>query len=103
MGIGFPFLGEANPLGISLFAAIFDLLCKIVSGDERSRLGLDAHWRAVDDAESLSSKQTRQPRPALVFALAGVGALRLGRRFTLRLALIATTVVAVLLGMAVGL
>jgi hypothetical protein len=41
--------------------------------------------------------------PALVFALAGVGALRLGRRFTLRSAIIATTVVAGLLGMAVGL
>ena len=41
--------------------------------------------------------------PALVFALAGVAALRLGRRFTLRSALIATAVVAGLLGMAVGL
>jgi hypothetical protein len=40
--------------------------------------------------------------PALIFALAGVGALRLGRRFTLRSAIIATTVVAGLLGMAVG-
>jgi len=39
--------------------------------------------------------------PALIFALAGVGALRLGRRFTLRSAIIATTVVAGLLGMAV--
>ncbi len=39
--------------------------------------------------------------PALIFALAGVAALRLGRRFTLRSALIATTVVAGLLGMAV--
>ncbi|QDT72467.1 hypothetical protein [Lacipirellula limnantheis] len=41
--------------------------------------------------------------PALVFALAGVACLRLGRRFTLRSAIIATTVVAGLLGMAVGL
>jgi hypothetical protein len=41
--------------------------------------------------------------PALVSALAGVGALRLGRRFTLRSAIIATTVVAGLLGMAVAL
>jgi hypothetical protein len=41
--------------------------------------------------------------PAFVFALAGVCALRLGRRFTLRSAIIATTVVAGLLGMAVGL
>jgi hypothetical protein len=41
--------------------------------------------------------------PALIFALAGVGVLRLGRRFTLRSAIIATTVVAGLLGMAVGL
>ena len=41
--------------------------------------------------------------PALVFALTGVAALRLGPRFTLRSAIIATTVVAVLLGMAVGL
>ena len=41
--------------------------------------------------------------PALVFALAGVGALRLGRRFTLRSALIATTVAAGLLGMVVAL
>ena len=38
--------------------------------------------------------------PALVFALAGVGILRLGR-FTIRSALIATTIVAVLLGMTV--
>ena len=41
--------------------------------------------------------------PALVFALAGIAALRLGRRFTLRSAIIATTVVAGLLGMAVAL
>jgi hypothetical protein len=40
--------------------------------------------------------------PALVFALAGVASLRFGRRFTLRSAIIATTVVAALLGMAVG-
>ena len=39
---------------------------------------------------------------SLLFALAGVAALRLGRRFTLRSAIIATTVVAGLLGMAVG-
>ena len=39
--------------------------------------------------------------PALIFALAGVGVLRLGRRFTLRTAIIATAVVAGLLGMAV--
>ena len=38
---------------------------------------------------------------ALVSALAGVASLRLGRRFTLRTAIIATTVVAGLLGMAV--
>ena len=38
--------------------------------------------------------------PALIFALAGVASLRLGR-FTLRSAIIATSVVAVLLGMAV--
>lgn len=41
--------------------------------------------------------------PALVFALAGIGALRLGRRFTIRSAIIATTAVAGLLGMAVAL
>ncbi len=41
--------------------------------------------------------------PALIFALAGVASLRLGRRFTLRSAIIATTIVAGLLGMAVGL
>jgi hypothetical protein len=40
--------------------------------------------------------------PALIFALARVAALRLGRRFTLRMAIIATTVVAGLLGIAVG-
>jgi hypothetical protein len=40
--------------------------------------------------------------PALIFALAGVAAQRLGRRFTLRSAIIATTVVAGLLGMAVA-
>ncbi len=39
--------------------------------------------------------------PALICALAGAAALRLGRRFTLRSALIATTVVAGLLAMAV--
>ncbi|MBL9162088.1 MAG: hypothetical protein JNL18_05020 [Planctomycetaceae bacterium] len=39
--------------------------------------------------------------PALVFALAGIASLRLGRRFTLRSAIIATTIVAGLLGMAV--
>ena len=39
--------------------------------------------------------------PALIFALAGVGVLRLNRRFTLRSAIIATAVVAGLLGMAV--
>jgi hypothetical protein len=36
--------------------------------------------------------------PALIFALAGVASLRLGRRFTLRSAIIATMVVAGLLG-----
>ena len=41
--------------------------------------------------------------PALIFVLAAVAALRLGRRFTLRSAIIATTVVAGLLGMAVAL
>ncbi len=41
--------------------------------------------------------------PALIFALGGVAALRLGRRFTLRSAIIATTVVAGLLGMAAAL
>jgi hypothetical protein len=41
--------------------------------------------------------------PALIFTLAGVASLRFGRRFTLRSAIIATTVVAGLLGMAVGL
>jgi hypothetical protein len=41
--------------------------------------------------------------PALIFALAGVAALRLGRRFTLRSAIIGTAVVAGLLGMAVAL
>ena len=40
--------------------------------------------------------------PALVSAIAGIAALRLGRRFTLRSAIIATTVVAGLLGMAVA-
>ena len=40
--------------------------------------------------------------PALVFALASVGILRLNR-FTLRTALIATTIVAALLGMVVAL
>lgn len=40
---------------------------------------------------------------ALVFALFGIGALRLGRRFTLRSVIIATTVVAGLLGIVVAL
>ena len=39
--------------------------------------------------------------PSLIFALAGVASLRLGRRFTLRSAIIAMTVVAGLLGIAV--
>ena len=39
--------------------------------------------------------------PALICALAGVGVFRVGRRFTIRSAIIATTVVAGLLGMAV--
>jgi hypothetical protein len=39
---------------------------------------------------------------ALIFTLAGVAAMRFGRRFTLRSAIIATTVVAGLLGMAAG-
>ncbi|WP_145432026.1 hypothetical protein [Lacipirellula limnantheis] len=39
--------------------------------------------------------------PALIFALAGVAAVRLGRQFTIRSAIIATTIVAGLLGMAV--
>jgi hypothetical protein len=41
--------------------------------------------------------------PALIFALAGVASLRHGRRFTLRSAIIATTVVAGLLEMAISL
>jgi hypothetical protein len=41
--------------------------------------------------------------PALIFALAGVGVLRFRRQFSIRSALIAVTVVAALLGMAVGL
>ncbi|MBL9161898.1 MAG: hypothetical protein JNL18_04055 [Planctomycetaceae bacterium] len=38
---------------------------------------------------------------ALIIALAGLAALRLGRRFTLRSSIIATTLVAGLLGLAV--
>ncbi|WP_152101008.1 hypothetical protein [Lacipirellula parvula] len=41
--------------------------------------------------------------PALVFALAALSAVRLGRRFTLRSALVGTSVVAALLGMVVAL
>lgn len=41
--------------------------------------------------------------PALVFALAAVAAMRLGRRFTLRSALVGTSVVAALLGIVVAL
>ena len=41
--------------------------------------------------------------PAIIFALAGVASLRLGRRFTIRSAIIATTVVAGLLGIAAAL
>lgn len=41
--------------------------------------------------------------PALIFALAGIASLRLGRRFTIRSAIIAMTVVANLFGMAVAL
>lgn len=64
-------------------------------------------WRlaAFDQAISRSGQFGVQPRavhfplwyPALIFALAGIAALRLGRRFTLRAAIIATTVVAILL------
>jgi hypothetical protein len=39
--------------------------------------------------------------PALIFALAGVGVLRFRRQFSIRSALVATTVVAALVGMAV--
>ena len=38
--------------------------------------------------------------PALIFAIAGVAALRFRRQFSIRSALIATTVVAALIGMA---
>ena len=41
--------------------------------------------------------------PALIFSLAGVGVLRFRRRFSIRSALIAVSVVAALPGMAVGL
>ncbi|WP_172991951.1 hypothetical protein [Lacipirellula parvula] len=41
--------------------------------------------------------------PALVFALATVAAIRIGRQFTLRSALVGMSVVAALLGMAVTL
>lgn len=41
--------------------------------------------------------------PAIIFALAGVAALRVSRQFSIRSALIAVSVVAALLGMAVGL
>ena len=41
--------------------------------------------------------------PAIVFAFAAVGTLRIGQRFTIRSALFATTVVAVLLGIVVTL
>ena len=41
--------------------------------------------------------------PALIFALAGVGVLRFRRQFSIRSALITTTVVATLVGMAVAL
>jgi hypothetical protein len=65
-------------------------------GDENGRR-FGAVWR-----DSIWAINFPVLYPALVFALAGVAALRLGRRFTLRSALIATTVVAGLLGMAVG-
>ena len=39
--------------------------------------------------------------PALIFALAGVGVLRISRRFSIRSTLVATTFVAALIGMAV--
>ena len=70
--------------------------------------GSQKHWLA-DDLEQRQFGRfvdmilfpTRYP--ALIFALAGVASLRLGRLFTLRSAIIATTVVARLPGMAVGL
>jgi hypothetical protein len=53
---------------------------------------------AVDDKHSLYFPLWY---PALIFALAGAASLKLGHRFTIRSAIIATTVVAGLLGMAV--
>ncbi|MBA4107932.1 MAG: hypothetical protein C0485_19545 [Pirellula sp.] len=41
--------------------------------------------------------------PPIIFALAGAGVLRVSRQFSIRSALIATTVVAALIGMAVTL
>jgi hypothetical protein len=60
-------------------------------------------WRLESGRFSYANRAIRCPAwyPALIFALAGIGALRLGRRFTLRSAIIATTVVAGLLGVAV--
>ncbi|BBO33232.1 hypothetical protein [Lacipirellula parvula] len=73
----------------------------------RERLGFVDAFVRNGDLSSIGGDvdQIRFPTwyPALVFALAGVGALRLGRRFTLRSAIIATTVVAGLLGMVVAL
>ncbi|QDT72231.1 hypothetical protein [Lacipirellula limnantheis] len=65
-----------------------------------------ALFNRVRDSEGLFGLGTQSVYfplwyPALVFALTSVAALRLGRRFTIRSAIVATTVVAGLLGMAV--
>ena len=62
-------------------------------------------WRLEDGLFGHGNRAIFSPLwyPALIFALAGVAALRFRRQFSIRSALVAVTVVAALLGMAVAL
>jgi hypothetical protein len=76
--------------------------------DQTTGVGFIRDWNEAHGYADSFGKRRRSVYfpiwyPALIFALAGVAALRLGRRFTLRSAIVAMAVVAGMLGMAVGL
>ena len=91
--------------------AIFEVRTWTVAVDYQEALRFGEVWRDGEadknqghfEGSAVGGLYARFPLwyAALVSALAGIAALRLGRRFTLRSAIIATTVVAGLLGMAV--
>ena len=91
--------------------AIFEVRQWTAALDYQDAIRFGEVWRDVGIAENRSQFEAgaaeglfaRFPLwyAALVFALAGVGFLYLGPRFTIRSALVATTVVAALIGMAV--